>query len=187
MKNLSQVREDINRIDNVLHAQMDARMQCSDAVARAKLQTKDPVYKPKREQEILTRFEDDCYYQRFMRKVMQLSRHDQYGMFLKESETEPEFLSQTQFLTGDGHACDICVKLQADATCENAMNQTQMLSVISDWFADIRSLKVEGDEIVFVAHVTQADREKTLVCLYMLYKESLKCTIEKQEEIDGNH
>ena len=53
--------------------------------------------------------------------------------------------------------------------------------------ADIRSLKVEGDEIVFVAHVTQADREKTLVCLYMLYKESLKCTIEKQEEIDGNH
>ena len=143
MKNLSQVREDINRIDNVLHAQMDARMQCSDAVARAKLQTKDPVYKPKREQEILTRFEDDCYYQRFMRKVMQLSRHDQYGMFLKESETEPEFLSQTHFLTGDGHACDICVKLQADATCENAMNQTQMLSVISDWFADIRSLKEE--------------------------------------------
>ena len=95
---LDQIRKQINAVDDAMHRYFTDRLRCSEDVAEAKLQTQDSVYKPEREKQVYARFPGDAdeekLYRLYVRKVMQLSRYHQYGIFLGKGNVDTEFETQ---------------------------------------------------------------------------------------------
>ena len=72
---LTEVRKEINRIDDSMKSLFDERMLCSNEVAKVKIQTKDKVFKPLREKEICERFSDDEEYLSFYYLQLKIAFH----------------------------------------------------------------------------------------------------------------
>ena len=85
---LSEVRENIDRVDREMRALFVERMQLADQVARIKAQTADVIHKPDREEAIIqkqTAGMDPSLvreYTAFIKRIMEVSRKYQYGRTL---------------------------------------------------------------------------------------------------------
>lgn len=89
---LNQIREEIDQIDKKLRELFLQRMELSDQVAETKMKTKEDVYVPKREQEILhlrtegvkEEFLPEC--RAFFEQIMEIGRTYQYSKMAEENE-----------------------------------------------------------------------------------------------------
>ncbi len=80
MRELSDIRDEISRIDKEMLALFEERMQCSRAVAEYKKENGIPVKDEKRERELIERNSGLinnkkilCYYKEFFNKMLKLS------------------------------------------------------------------------------------------------------------------
>ena len=95
---LDDIRKKIDEIDNSMKPLFLERLACSRQVAEAKAKTKEEVYVPKREEEIIADRSEDTQgetqeaYTAFLKDVMQISRRYQYGVL---QELQEEVLKTT--------------------------------------------------------------------------------------------
>ncbi len=86
---LSEVRVNIDRVDNEIKRLFEERMHLSDEVARCKAETEDAIYKPDREVEIIERLTAGVdpsikmEYTALIKRIMEVSRKYQYGRTLE--------------------------------------------------------------------------------------------------------
>lgn len=173
---LGEVREKINQIDDNMKILFDNRMECSNQVAAIKLDEGDKVYKPLREKEIAKRFEHDVEYLAFIKKVMQISRKRQYGIFLDVFSEASCWESIAEDKCHISEAGVLELKLKADKTSTNGLNVNDILSVISDSVLEIKKLTVsETGMINVMINVHDNDRaiREALVLAYMLSEETI--------------
>ena len=174
---LSLVREKINNIDDNMKQLFDERMECSNQVAAVKISENDKVYKPLREKEIGERFAGDEEYLAFVKKVMQISRRRQYGMFLDqqiESIRKDEFAKCKKAITEQGL---LKLNLKADKTSTDGLNVADILSLLGDSSLDIKCLTVSEDGYIDITIVVNDDdkaRQEAFVLAYMLSEETIE-------------
>lgn len=86
---LDEVRLNIDRVDKQIKDLFKERMMLADQVARVKAETEDAIYKPDREELIISRLTDDVddsikkEYVAIIKRIMEISRKYQYGRTLK--------------------------------------------------------------------------------------------------------
>lgn len=86
---LSEVRVNIDRVDNEIKKLFEERMHLSDEVARVKAEKSDSIYKPEREIEIIDRLTEGVdpsikmEYTALIKRIMEVSRKYQYGRTLE--------------------------------------------------------------------------------------------------------
>ncbi len=173
---LSKVREKINIIDDEMKSLFKQRMDCSNEVAAVKIAEKDKVFKPLREKDIVERFSGDEEYVAFVKKVMQISRKRQYGIFLDQqitSSCDDEFAKCKKSITEQGV---LTLKLKADKTSTDGLNVNDILSIIGDTSLDINNLTVSEDGYIDVTINVNNDkaRQEALVLAYMLSEETIE-------------
>ena len=176
MMSLTEVRNEINRIDDSMKKMFDERMLCSNEVAKVKIQTNDKVFKPLREKEICERFTDDEEYLTFVKKVMQISRKRQYGIFIDTFSESTCWESINEDKCHISKTGELELKLKADKTSTKGLNVNDILSVISDSALEIKKLTVsENGTIEVVINVHDDDRamREALVLAYMLSEETI--------------
>jgi chorismate mutase len=180
---LDQIRKQINAVDDAMHRYFTDRLRCSEDVAEAKLQTQDSVYKPEREKQVYARFPGDAdeekLYRLYVRKVMQLSRYHQYGIFLGKGNVDTEFETQyrsVQAAINERDTTDASVKIELtpDPQAEQGMSIQDMLSVLGDFGTEVTALQYEGSKVSVTVRVSGTDAlESQRRLFYMLYKESV--------------
>ena len=172
---LGQVRSKINEIDDNMKQLFDARMECSNQVADIKIKENDKVFKPLREKEIVQRFAGDEEYLAFVKKVMQISRRRQYGIFFDTVDAvSNELMEEKKDILEKGF---LELKLMADRSQENGLNANDILSIIADTSLYIRSLNVCEDGCVSgLIEVPSNDKaiKEALILKYMLSEETIE-------------
>ena len=173
---LSKIREKINKIDDEMKSLFKERMDCSNEVAAVKIADQDKVFKPLREKEIVERFSADEEYVAFVKKVMQISRKRQYGIFLDQqiaSSCDEELAKCRSSIIEQGV---LRLKVKADKTATAGLNVNDILSVIGDTSLDINSLTVSEDGYIDITINVNNDkaRQEALVLAYMLSEETIE-------------
>lgn len=173
---LSEVRKEINSIDDSMKKLFNQRMECSNQVAAVKLAESDKVFKPLREKEICERFADDEEYLVFIKKVMQISRKRQYGIFCerKVPNRVSDKLEEAKSLIVDKGLLEL--NLRGDENAEKGLDVKDIISIIADTSLSINSLNVDDAGNVKVSlKVMKDDRSKkeALTLAYMLYEETI--------------
>lgn len=86
---LEEVRNKIDIVDKQIKTLFEERMILADAVASVKAQSEDAIYKPDREEAIITRLTEDVddsikkEYIALIKRIMEISRKYQYGRTLE--------------------------------------------------------------------------------------------------------
>lgn len=86
---LSEVRKEIDQVDQGIKDLFEKRMLLADEVAKVKAETEDDIFKPDREKEIIQRLTKDVdpsiqrEYTALIRRIMEVSRKYQYGRTLE--------------------------------------------------------------------------------------------------------
>lgn len=175
--NLDEVRVKINVIDGSMKELFDARMECSFDVAKVKMETSDEVFKPDREKAICEKFADDKSYQTFVKKIMQISRKYQYGIFADNDILKDKFTAKLtddnkKVLTDGG---ELVLKLSSDETFSKGLPVKDIISFIADTKLDIISLSCKDGNVDVVLDVPadEISRKEALLLTYMLYMETL--------------
>lgn len=175
---LDKVRSDINKIDESMKQMFLDRLVCSARVAEIKLENNDTVYKPVREKEICEKFADDRAYLIFIKKIMQISRKFQYGLFYDNGAISDGFYDSLdeqskQALESGGI---LSLRLAADSGAVKGLNAHDILSVVADSSLKIKELNA-SESVVQVSLLVEADREsrrEALILAYMLYAETME-------------
>lgn len=177
---LTNIRKQINTIDDSMKKLFDDRLNCSLEVAKVKMCDNDDIYKPAREVEICERYMGEESYLIFIKKIMQISRKFQYRTFLENDVLYEDFEDYASKHYSDvfsgGGKMDIYLK--ADSESKNGLNVNDILSVISDTKLKISKLSVDGatDEVYICLDVPDDEKSKKeariLAC--MLFKETIK-------------
>ena len=173
---LNEVRQEINKIDDGMKKLFDNRMNCSNQVAAVKMAEGDKVFKPLREKEIVERFSNDREYIAFIKKVMQISRKRQYGLFLDTFSEASCWESINEDKCHISKMGELELKLKADKTSTKGLNVNDILSVISDSALEIKKLTVSENGLIdVVINVYDDDRaiREALVLAYMLSEETI--------------
>jgi chorismate mutase len=180
---LEQIRKRINEVDDEMHHHFADRLWYSEEVAETKLQTGDSVYKPERERQVFERFpgeqDEEKLYRLYVRKVMQLSRYHQYGIFLKQEIVDAEFetlYTAVKTALGESGNTDVCVKIELtpDPQRKQGMSIQDMLSILGDFGTEVTAVEYEGKKVRVTVRVTGIDSlESQRRLFYMLYKESV--------------
>lgn len=187
---LEQIRKRINEVDDEMHHHFADRLWYSEEVAETKLQTGDSVYKPERERQVFERFpgeqDEEKLYRLYVRKVMQLSRYHQYGIFLANGMAEAEFETQYDAVktslqeawkenTDDADKKpSVKIELTPDPQRKQGMSIQDMLSILGDFGTEVTAVKYEGNTVSVTVRVTGIDSlESQRRLFYMLYKESV--------------
>lgn len=171
---LSKVRCKINSVDDNMKQLFDERMECSNQVAKVKIAEDDKVFKPLREKEIAERFADDKEYLTFIKKVMQISRRRQYGIFLDRVASVSEELRDVKADILDKGFLEL--KLKADDMSTDGLNVNDVLSVIADTSLHIKKLNVDESGMVHVVLDVEDNEScirEAMVLAYMLGEETL--------------
>ena len=171
---LIEVRNSINSIDADMKELFDKRFQCTNQVAAIKISEQDKVFKPLREKEISERYADDVEYVSFIKKIMQISRKRQYGIFLdRVAAVEESLLTVKEKLLEKGV---LELSLQSDEKSENGLNVKDILSVISDTSLAIKTLNVDETGVVKATLLIDGSDKsirEALILAYMLDEETL--------------
>lgn len=187
---LEQIRKRINELDDEMHHHFADRLWYSEEVAETKLQTGDSVYKPERERQVFERFpgeqDEEKLYRLYVRKVMQLSRYHQYGIFLANGMAEAEFETQYDAVktslqeawkenTDDADKKpSVKIELTPDPQMKQGMSIQDMLSILGDFGTEVTAVEYEGNKVSVDVCVTGMDSlESQRRLFYMLYKESV--------------
>lgn len=173
---LGEVRKEINRIDDSMKLLFNERMNCSNQVAEVKISENDSVFKPLREKEICERFADDEEYLTFIKKVMQISRKRQYGIFL---ERKVDMMMSNKLMAVKDLVLErgvLELKLMADKTSTKGLNVKDIISIVADTSLEINSLNVDDEgQVHMVLQVNRSEKSVkeawTLAC--MLYEETI--------------
>ncbi len=86
---LAEVRENIDKVDKQIKTLFQERMLLADNVARVKAETEDDIYKPDREETIISKLTSDVddsirmEYTALIKRIMEVSRKYQYGRTLE--------------------------------------------------------------------------------------------------------
>ncbi len=86
---LEEVRRNIDKVDKEIKALFKERMMLADNVARVKAETEDAIYKPDREETIISKLTGDVddnikmEYTALIKRIMEISRKYQYGRTLE--------------------------------------------------------------------------------------------------------
>ncbi len=86
---LAEVRENIDKVDKQIKTLFQERMLLADNVARVKAETEDDIYKPDREEAIISKLTSDVddsirmEYTALIKRIMEVSRKYQYGRTLE--------------------------------------------------------------------------------------------------------
>ena len=155
---LSNVRNEINRIDDEIRELFSQRLNCSDQVACIKLETGDMVYKPEREREIAKRLSNDKKYLSVNKRIVQISRKYQYEKFVDNKKLNEGFMDSF------------------DAASDKGLGLNEILQIISDTNLVIEELHVSEYKVnvTFKVESDEASRREALVLSYMLYMETIK-------------
>ena len=171
---LSTVRCKINSVDDNMKQLFDDRMECANQVAEVKIAEEDKVFKPLREKEIAERFADDKEYLTFIKKVMQISRRRQYGIFLDRVASVSEELRAVKADILDKGFLEL--KLKTDDMSTDGLNVNDVLSVIADSSLHIKKLNVDESGMVHVVLDVEDNEScirEAMVLAYMLGEETL--------------
>ena len=173
---LSEVRKEINRIDDSMKLLFDERMDCSNQVAEVKIAEGDSVFKPLREKEICERFADDEEYLTFVKKVMQISRKRHYSIFLDrevKTDTADKLKATKESICETGI---LQLKVMSDKTATNGLNDKDIISVVADTSLNIKSLNVDDNGQVNISLLVDKNEKamnEALTLAYMLYEETI--------------
>lgn len=180
---LEQIRKRINMVDDEMHRYFSDRLGYSEDVANAKLKTRDSVYKPEREKQVYARFpgdrDEEKLYRLYVRKVMQLSRYHQYGIFLEKGIVDEEFKTQYDAVATDvkeaGHAeVFVRIEMTPDAQAEQGMSVQDMFSLFGDFGIEVTALQYEEEKMCVTFCIRGLETlESQRRLFYMLYKESV--------------
>lgn len=102
MRDLTEIREDINEVDTQMRALYLKRMSLAQEVAKSKEQTGDQIFKPEREEEILklraTDMDDELRlkYISYLKALMRSSREYQYSELLRRDPDKFPLKPQTE-------------------------------------------------------------------------------------------
>ena len=86
---LADVRKNIDRVDKEIKQLFRERMELADQVAQVKAETEDDIYKPEREEIIISSLTGDVddnikmEYTALIKRIMEISRKYQYGRTLE--------------------------------------------------------------------------------------------------------
>ena len=177
---LTNIRKEINLIDDNMKKLFDDRLKCALEVAKVKLQENDDIYKPAREIEICERFLDEADYLVFIKKVMQISRKFQYTTFVDNDAIHQDFEEYISKHCGDvfslGGALEL--NLRADSKSVNGLNINDILSVVADTKLEILKLEADGTtgKVYIKLAVPNDDtaKKEAKILAYMLYKETIR-------------
>ena len=175
---LGNIRNEINRIDDEIRELFKKRLDCSDQVARVKLETGDLVYKPEREREIAKRLSNDKKYLSINKRIIQISRKYQYEKFAENKKLDEGFMDSfdaaSKKVFQDGGR--LSLSLFADKMSDKGLGLNEILQIISDTWLTIEELHVSGNK-VHVTFKVESDEDslrEALVLSYMLYMETIK-------------
>lgn len=176
---LKEIREKINAIDNEMKELFDKRLACSEQVARVKIETGDSVYKPLRERDVVLRFaKEDPWYPFYVRKIMQISRRYQYGVFLQEAQVDAEYLEGFGALVEDvlAHGGTLNLSMVEDESSEKGLSKYEILSLLGDTKLPISHMCIEGGKLAFTLCISGREPEEIVAQVrelcYMLYRET---------------
>lgn len=175
---LGNIRNEINRIDDEIRELFKKRLDCSDQVARVKLETGDSVYKPEREREIAKRLSNDKKYLSINKRIIQISRKYQYEKFAENKKLDEGFMDSfdaaSKKVFQDGGR--LSLSLFADKMSDKGLGLNEILQIISDTWLTIEELHVSGNKVhvTFKVESDEDSRREALVLSYMLYMETIK-------------
>lgn len=176
--NLSEVRKNINDIDDKMKNTFDERMQCSKEVAIIKIRDNDQVFKPLREKEICERFADEKWYLPYIKKVMQISRKYQYSLFVDKGITDDgfnDFLGNNSIVLEKGGI--LTFSLNADATAEEGLAIKDIISIIADSQLNLNEISADRNtgkvNLSLSVSDTEEEKQEAFLISYMLYKETI--------------
>ena len=175
---LGNIRNEINRIVEEIRELFKKRLDCSDQVARVKLETGDLVYKPEREREIAKRLSNDKKYLSINKRIIQISRKYQYEKFAENKKLDEGFMDSfdaaSKKVFQDGGR--LSLSLFADKMSDKGLGLNEILQIISDTWLTIEELHVSGNKVhvTFKVESDEDSRREALVLSYMLYMETIK-------------
>lgn len=159
MRELSEIRQDINAVDNEMRELFLRRMSLALEVVKAKLQTDDPVYKPEREAEIIqnraSNMEEEIRlkYIALLQGMIRASREYQYSEVLRCNPDKFPFhpaleplLPKTVLYQGVPGAYQELAARALFPECEpqNVMTWEQVFQAVRDGKADVGVVPVEN-------------------------------------------
>lgn len=175
---LTNIRNEINRIDDEIRVLFAQRLDCSDKVAHIKLEAGDMVYKPEREREIAKRLSNDKKYMSVNKRIVQISRKYQYEKFADNKKLDEGFMDSfdaaSKKVFQDGGR--LSLSLFADRMSDKGLSLNEILQIISDTCLAIEELHVSQNKVnvTFKVESDEASRREALVLSYMLYMETIK-------------
>ncbi|MBQ9278537.1 MAG: chorismate mutase [Lachnospiraceae bacterium] len=171
---LDDIRKNINEIDDKMKTLFDARMECAAEVAKVKIETGDSIYKPVREKEMYERFMDNPDYVAFLKKVVQISRRNQYELFLDNNKNDD--LSD-KFKSEDLKDGKLNLMLKPDEKSERGLCIKDILSVISSSKLNVECIEVNKENINFSVTFNvpedEISQKEAYLIKYMLESETL--------------
>ncbi len=182
--NLNTIRKNINELDDEMKRLFDARLSCSEQVARVKMAEKDEVFKPQREKEIAERFsgEGDIWYLPYIKKVIQLSRKYQYRQFADAGQVDEGFDAWLDYVNKGNKAAisdggEFVLVVRTDPLEERGLSVNDILSAVSDTRLKITDLAYDASKNELNMRLwienTEQQRQEAYILAYMLYKESI--------------
>lgn len=122
---LADVRPNIDKVDKQIKQLFKERMELADQVAQVKAETGDDIYKPDREEIIITNQSQDVEqdikqeYIALIKRIMEISRKYQYGRTLElrdclnvEYETSEQEIESVAMIKPELYICDMVSKDQ---------------------------------------------------------------------------
>ncbi len=168
MRELPQIRKDINSVDAAIREMFMLRMSLALEVANNKAETRDTVYKPDREAEMIesrtTGLENELRlkYTALLQSMIRASREYQYSALLKLSPdifplkpSEEELRPKTVFYQGvPGAYQELAAKrLFPECTPENVPTWENVFTAVRDKKADVGVVPVENTTAGAVSEV----------------------------------
>ena len=171
---LDDIRKEINEIDDKMKTLFDARMECTTEVAKTKIETGDSIYKPIREKEMYERFMNNPDYVSFLKKVVQISRRNQYKLFLDNNKNDNLFDKFKSEELKDGK---LNLMLKPDEKSERGLCIKDILSVISTSKLNVECIEVNNKKnnvlVTFDVPKDDISQKEAYLIKYMLESETL--------------
>lgn len=192
MRDLSEIRVDIDRIDTEIKNKLMERLDCSHEVVLSKIRDKNYVInRPDREAAMLERLGKDIPedrkngYLAVVRKITETSRMYQYGILFDQVPELFEALTKDIDLTVPTEVVSVRLLRR---NIPNSMSE--ILSMIGDYGFDMEEMQLlsysEDHAYVYFRLTIQGDIRETRMqkLLLQLSMESEEFTIMKRERID---
>lgn len=157
---LDDVRINIDDVDTRLKQLIEERMKLSSLVAAAKLETGDNIFKPEREQAIISKLTSDTnpdickQYTALIKKIMLVSREYQYKITLDSRDDFPLAIKSDNCDTHNLHSETICTNFD-DTLAKKLLEERLYLCDIkpangSDYNATLCNTLIGNDSTSYI-------------------------------------